>query len=116
MFIVRVKPTLRSNRRGEWKSKELEKISKTNNQRELGGWKKLRILIAEGLAFRLLFLSFTNHENYSIKNICIYSKSKIKTKVTNKHNFSQSFSFSYLEVTLPYAKLYYVAKLFFLPP
>ena len=32
------------------------------------------------------FISFSNHEKYSIKNICIYSKSKIKTKVTNKQN------------------------------
>ena len=32
------------------------------------------------------FLSFSNHENYSIKNICVYSKSKIKTKVTSKQN------------------------------
>ena len=26
------------------------------------------------------------HENYSIKNICVYSKSLIKTKVTSKQN------------------------------
>ena len=32
------------------------------------------------------FLSFSNHENYSIKNFCVYSKSKIKTKVTSKQN------------------------------
>ena len=32
------------------------------------------------------FLSFSNHENYSIKDICVYSKCKIKTKVTNKQN------------------------------
>ena len=32
------------------------------------------------------FLSFSNHENYTIKNICVYSKSKMKTQVTNKQN------------------------------
>ena len=26
------------------------------------------------------------HENYNIKNICVYSKSLIKTKVTSKQN------------------------------
>ena len=39
-----------------------------------------------GLAFKFLFVSFSNHENYSIKNICAYSKSKIKTKATSKQN------------------------------
>ena len=56
----------------------------------MGGLKKLKILIAGGegggLAFKLLFLYFSNHENYSIKNICVYSKSKIKTKETNEQN------------------------------
>ena len=32
------------------------------------------------------FLSFFNYENYSIKKIWVYSKSKIKTKVTSKQN------------------------------
>ena len=32
------------------------------------------------------FLSFSNQKNRSIKNICVYSKSKIKTKVTSKQN------------------------------
>ena len=42
----------------------------------------------EGVAFKLLFafFCFSNHENYSIKNICVYSKSKIKTKVASKKN------------------------------
>ena len=32
------------------------------------------------------FLSFSNNENYSIKNNCVYSKSRIKAKVTSKQN------------------------------
>ena len=32
------------------------------------------------------FFFFSNHKIYNIKNICVYSKSKIKTKVTNKQN------------------------------
>ena len=32
------------------------------------------------------WLSFSNYENYSIKNICVYMKSKIKTKVTSTQN------------------------------
>ena len=38
------------------------------------------------MAFKLHFFFLPNHENYSIKNICVYSKSKIKTKVINKQN------------------------------
>ena len=41
--------------------------------------------LGEGWLLNCFFLSFSNHENYSIKNICVYSKSKIK-KVTNKQN------------------------------
>ena len=33
-----------------------------------------------GWFLNCFFLSFSSHENYSIKNICVYSKSKIKTK------------------------------------
>ena len=33
-----------------------------------------------------MLFSFCNHESYSIKNIYVYSKSKIKTKVTSKQN------------------------------
>ena len=40
----------------------------------------------KGWLLNCFFLYFSNHENYSIKNICVYSKSKIKTKVTNKQN------------------------------
>ena len=53
------------------------------------GWTKVKILIVRGGRGWLLncfFLFFSNHENDSIKNICVYSKSKIKTKVTNKQN------------------------------
>ena len=77
-----------SNRRGVEQQGWLEKISKANSRRGGGveivgkGWEKLEVLIAGGG----FFLSFFNHENYSIKNICIYSKSKIKTKVTSKQN------------------------------
>ena len=52
----------------------LEKIGNFDNWRG-GGW-----------LLNCFFPSFSNHENYSIKNICVYSKSKIKTKVTNKQN------------------------------
>ena len=41
----------------------------------LGGW-----------LLNYFFLSFSNHENYSVKNICVYSKRKIKTKVTSNQN------------------------------
>ena len=34
--------------------------------------------------FKLLFFLLFYHEKYSIKDICVYSKSKIKTKVTSK--------------------------------
>ena len=51
---------------------------------------RLKISIAAGEVvssqLNCFFLSFSNHENYSIKNICVYSKSKIKTKVTSKQN------------------------------
>ena len=52
--------------------KNLEKTESSNSQ---SGW-----------LLNCFFLSFSNHKNYSIKNICVYSKSKIKTKVTNKQN------------------------------
>ena len=48
---------------------------------------KYNINSRRGVAFKFLncfFLSFSNHENCSIKKICVYSKSKIKTKVTGK--------------------------------
>ena len=48
------------------------------------GWEKLSFNSEAG--WLLNFLSFSNHENYSINNICVYSKSKIKTKVTRKQN------------------------------
>ena len=52
------------------------------NSRE--GWKKVKILIAMGRAG--FFVYFSNHGKYSIKNICVYSKCKIKAKAINKQN------------------------------
>ena len=40
------------------------------------------------MAFKLLLFPFSNLENYSIMNVCVYSKSKIK-KVTNKQNLER---------------------------
>ena len=85
--IVMLSPQKRypkvSNRRRVWNSR--------------GGWKKYQKIIVRGLektesfnsqrggvAFKLLFISFSNHEIYSIKNVCVCSKSKIKIKVTSK--------------------------------
>ena len=48
---------------------------KTEHFNRRGGW-----------LLNCFFLSFSNHENYSIKNICVYSKSKMKTKLTSKQN------------------------------
>ena len=64
-------------------------ISKTNNGGGGGGGKKRETFWqggGGGGGFNFFFLSFSNHENYSVKNICAYSKSKIKTKVTSKQN------------------------------
>ena len=62
------------------------RISRFGIVGELG----LKISIAAGEVvssqLNCFFLSFSNHENYSIKNICVYSKSKIKTKVRRKQN------------------------------
>ena len=76
-----------SNRRGVWNSRGgWKKYPKLIVRGRVGGWKKLKISIAGGLAFKLLFLSFCNHENYNIKIIWVYSKSKIITKLTHKRN------------------------------
>ena len=37
-----------------------------------------------GCGFKIAFFSFSDHENYSIKNICVYSKSKIKTVISKQ--------------------------------
>ena len=50
-------------------------VEKTENFNSRSGW-----------LLNCFFLSFSNHENYTIKNICVYSKSKIKTKETNRPN------------------------------
>ena len=77
------------HRQQEW----LEKISKTSSREalvlELQGLEKTEDFNHWGggwLAFKLLFFPFFNRENYIIKNIWVYSKSKIKTKVTSKQN------------------------------
>ena len=51
-------------------------ITEDLNSREGGG----------GGLLNCFFLSFSNHENYSIMNIGVYGKRKIKTKVTSKQN------------------------------
>ena len=56
---------------GGWNSRGLEKIQNFKSQRWL---------------LKCFFLSFSDHENQSIRNICVYSKSKIKTNVTSKQN------------------------------
>ena len=69
----------------------MEKLSKTNS-REGRCWNSRGVRKTEsfnsrrGWVLNCVFLSFFNHENYSVKNICVYSKSKIKTKVTSKQN------------------------------
>ena len=45
----------------------------------MGVWKKYQKLIVAGGGEGVL--SFSNHENYSIKNIYVFSKIKIRTKV-----------------------------------
>ena len=56
-----------------------------------GGWNsrgldKMKTLIARvGWLLNCFLLSFFSHENYSIKSICVYIKSKIR-KVTNRQN------------------------------
>ena len=57
--------------------------SQVSNRR--GVWNSRGVLEKNWL-LNCFFLSFSNHENYSIKNICVYSKSKIKAKVTSKQN------------------------------
>ena len=54
---------------------KVEGLEKTENFNSREGW-----------LLNCFFLSFSNHEDDSIKNICVYSKSKIKTKVTSKPN------------------------------
>ena len=43
----------------------------------------------EGWLLNCFFLSFSSYANYSIKNICVYSKSKIKTRVIYKQNLER---------------------------
>ena len=71
----------------------MEKIPKNNSRG--GGWvgivgpvekSEMFNSLGEGWLLNCFFLSFSNHENYSIKKICLYSKSKTKTKATSKKN------------------------------
>ena len=79
-----------SNRQRLWSSRGGQKkyqkliVGVGWNSRVVG-----KILIAKGEGGWLLncfFLSFSSHENQIIKKLCVYSKSKIKTKVTSKQN------------------------------
>ena len=72
-----------SNRQGCGKVGVVGKNIKTNTREDWNsrgrGWKKTESFNSwrgvGGLAFKLLFFfSFSNHENYSSKNICVYSK------------------------------------------
>ena len=54
-------------------------MEKTKNFNSWGGG-------GGGQLLNCFLLFFFNHENYIIKNICVYSKSKIKAKVTSKQN------------------------------
>ena len=48
----------------------------------------------KGLLLNCFFLSFSNHKNYSIKNICVYSKSKgnlERFKMINRRLFMHKF-------------------------
>ena len=58
-----------------WGAEGRRGLGKTESFNSRGGW-----------LLNCFFLSFSDHENYSIKNICVFSKSKIKTEVTRKLN------------------------------
>ena len=71
----------------------MEKTSKTDSLGGgevgiVGGLEKTEQFNSRGRGWFLncFFLSFSKHENYSIKKICVYSKSKVKTRVTSKQN------------------------------
>ena len=61
---------------GHWNSRGLEKTKSFNSWGGGGGGG------VGGWLLNCFFLSFSNHGNYGIENICVCSKSKIKTKVT----------------------------------
>ena len=84
-----------SNRRGVWNSRGGWKIYQNLIVRGGGGLERYgRLERTEnfnskgdgGQLLNFFFLSFSNHENYPIKKICVRSKSKVKTKVTSKQN------------------------------
>ena len=90
IFVPSQNLTLRSLPDRNWNSRGVwEKYQKLI----VGGLEKLKILIAgRGLAFKFLFLLLCNHENYSIRNIWVFSKSKMNTQVTNKENLENDKS------------------------
>ena len=78
LFILHIQNTIISAGGGGWGGGGggiIGGVEKTENFNSQWGWFLNRF-----------FISFSNHENYSIKNICVYSRSKIKTKVTSKQN------------------------------
>ena len=57
-----------------------------------GGFKKTESFNSRGVSLlNWFFSSFSNQEKHNIKNICVYSKSKIKTKVINRRLFVHKF-------------------------
>ena len=77
-----------NSRRWGWKKYQKLIVGGGGSWNSRKGWKKVKLLIARGEGWLLycFFLSFSSHENCSIKNICVYSKSKIKTKGTKEQN------------------------------
>ena len=78
-----------SNRRGVWNSgggwKKYPKLIVGGggggwNSRGVGRLEKTENFNSRRGLLNCFFLSFSNHDNYGTKNICIYSKSKMKTK------------------------------------
>ena len=78
-----------SNSKDGWKKYQKLLLEGWNSRgRGRGVCKKLKILTAGRVVWLLscFFLFLSNHENYSIKNICVSSKSKIQTKVSSNQN------------------------------
>ena len=67
-----------NSRRGVRIVERLEKSENFNSQGSRGGG-------GAGWLLNCFFLSISNHENYSTKNICVYSKSKIQAKVSKQN-------------------------------
>ena len=75
------------NSRGGWKKYQKQQSGGGGggggNSR---GLEKIQNFKSQRWLLKCFFLSFSDHENQSIRNICVYSKSKIKTNVTSKQN------------------------------